>query len=90
MAAAWLVGGAAIGAGLSAFSRLGELARTITFTLSAALGLFLVGAVTDALTSNQPLSEHLANQVGNPASWVALALLVTGFALGEALGDRLR
>jgi hypothetical protein len=85
MAAAWLVGGAAVGAGLSGFSQLGRSARVAAFALAAALVLLLLGAVTDALTNNQRLSAHLASQAGHAASWVALALLVTGFELGGLL-----
>jgi hypothetical protein len=87
MALAWIASGLLIGALLPRASHLGRTARTLAFTISSAVVLFLVSAATDALTNNQALSNHLLPVLGQTASWVALALLVIGFELGGRLGS---
>jgi hypothetical protein len=87
MALAWIASGTLIGAALPGVSRLGHGARTAAFALSSGLFLWLIAAVTDALTNNQLLSAHLGPALGETASWVALGLLVIGFELGGRLGS---
>jgi hypothetical protein len=80
VAAAWAPAGLAAGIVLAALTRLRRAARTAVVAACAVVILFAAGAVSDTVTASDPLSPHVAPQLGRAALWVAAALAAAGAA----------
>jgi len=76
---AWVPAGFVAGLALVLLTRLGVMARTASLAVLAAVTLLLAGALSDSIAVNDPLSPHLAPQLGHGGTWVAVVL----FALGS-------
>jgi hypothetical protein len=85
--AAWLAAGAA--AGLAMRATRAELRLALpAFATASALLIAAVGAVTDALTANQRVADHVVAQLGAPTNLAAWLALLVGMraAAGRAGG----
>jgi hypothetical protein len=76
---AWVPAGFVAGLAWITLTRFGTVARTASLTVLAAVILLLAGAISDSVAVNDPLSPHLAPQLGRGGTWIAVAL----FALGS-------
>ena len=75
VAAAWVPAGLVMGA-----LRLRRPRRTravVAFAVAAVI-LLVVGAVSDAVTANEAIGSHLAQQTGRPVIWLAAGLMALG------------
>jgi hypothetical protein len=75
---AWLPAGVAAGAGLQALTGLSRLGRAGVAAAAVLVVLAATGAVSDAITANEPLRLHLASQARHDALWVSAALVAAG------------
>jgi hypothetical protein len=72
--AAWVPAAAATAGALAPATRLRRLPRALVAGIGCFALLFLTGAVSDAITANDPLRRHVAPQLGHTATWIAAAL----------------
>jgi hypothetical protein len=85
-AVAWLTVGAAVGLVLRG-ARMDARAALPAFAVASALVLVAAGAVSDALTVNQRVVDHITPQLAATANLAAWAALVAG-ALGAQVSSR--
>ena len=88
MALAWLPVGLAAGAVLAAFTRMSRAAALALFALVAGFLLVVSAGVSDSVTNNESLTQHLVTPLGVAGTWVSLGLLIIGAAAGQALAAR--
>jgi len=85
-AVAWLAAGVAVGLVLRG-ARTDARAALPAFAIASAVVLVAAGAISDALTVNQRVVDHITEQLGATANLVAWAALVAG-ALGAQVSSR--
>jgi hypothetical protein len=85
-AVAWLAAGVAVGLVLRG-ARTEARAALPAFALSSALVLIAANAISDALTVNQRVVDHITPQLGATANLAAWTALVAG-ALSAQVGSR--
>jgi hypothetical protein len=78
MMIAWVPAGFCAGLALTALTRIGALARTLSLTVIAAVVLLLAGGISDSVAVNDPLSPHLVPQLTRGGTWIAVALFAIG------------
>lgn len=88
LAAAWVPAGIAAGVVLAALTRLGRAGRAAVAAACALVVLFAAGAASDTVTASDPLSPHVAPQLGRAALWAATALFAGGAALAGLAARR--
>jgi hypothetical protein len=88
MALAWLPAGLAAGAVIAAFTRMSRAGALAVFALVAGFVLVASAGVSDSVTNNESLTQHLATPLGVAGTWVSLALLVIGAVVGQALAAK--
>jgi hypothetical protein len=88
MALAWLPVGLAAGAVIAAFMRTSRPLALIGTTVVAGIVLVASGGVSESVENNERLTRHLTAPLGLAGTWVALALLVIGAAIGGGLAGR--
>lgn len=85
LALAWLIVGLASGALLAAFTR-SSPAFTLPLTAVIAEAVLIVSAgVSDAVAYNLPLASRLDWPLRDSGTWLAVAFLVIGAAVAEAI-----
>jgi hypothetical protein len=85
MAIAWVPVGLAAGALVALLTRMSRLAAFALLGLVAGIVLVISAGVSDSVTNNESFTQHLATPLGVAGTWVSLALLVIGVALGQVL-----
>ena len=85
MALAWIPVGVAAGGLLVAFTRSSRILTTLTMAIVSGLTLVVSAAASDAVANNEPFSNDTGAPLHAGGTWVSLALLVIGAAIGEAL-----
>ena len=88
MALAWLPVGLAAGALITAFTRTSRAVALTVFALVAGFILVVSAGVSDSVTNNESLTQHLATPLGVAGTWVSLGLLVIGAVVGQALAAK--
>jgi hypothetical protein len=86
-AAAWLAAGAAIGLIMRA-TRMNPRVALPAFAVAAAIVLVAANAVSDALTQNQRVIDHVVPQLGATANLAAWAALVAGAVMTQRRPSR--
>jgi hypothetical protein len=85
IALAWLPVGLAAGLVIATFTRMSRALALTVLALVAATILVVSGGVSDSVTNNESLTQHLATPLGVAGTWVSLAFLVIGVAVGQVL-----
>jgi hypothetical protein len=86
-AAAWLAAGVAIGLILRG-TRVDPRVALAAFAVASAIALVAAGAVSDALTMNQRVADHVLPQLGATANLAAWAALVAGALTAQVSSRR--
>jgi hypothetical protein len=89
MALAWIPVGLAAGALLVAFTRSSRARTTVAMAVVSGLMLVVSAAASDALANNEPFSNDTSAPLRAGGTWVSLALLIIGAAIGGALAAKL-
>lgn len=76
----WLTTGVAAGFALRAVAGWRRGARAAVVFVCCAVILLAAGAAADAITANETVRSHLAEQPGRTATWLAAGLMALGAA----------
>jgi hypothetical protein len=85
IALAWLPVGLAAGLVIATFTRMPRVPALAVLALVAAMILVVSAGVSDSVTNNESLTQHLVTPLGVAGTWVSLAFLVIGVAVGQVL-----
>jgi hypothetical protein len=73
---------------IAAFTRMSRAGALAVLALVAGFVLVASAGVSDSVTNNESLTQHLATPLGVAGTWVSLGLLVIGAVVGQALAAK--
>jgi hypothetical protein len=85
---AWAPAGLAAGLALAWLTHLRAATRAAVAGAIAFVVLFASGALSDAVTASEPVSLHVASQLGHAAPWLAAAITAGVAALAGVVDER--
>lgn len=78
MLVAWLPAGLALGVTLATLTRIPRPSRAALVVATAAAMLLVANAVSDAITQNNAVREHISSSLNRSGIWLAVGLLALG------------
>ncbi|HET8672411.1 MAG TPA: hypothetical protein VFL87_02150 [Thermoleophilaceae bacterium] len=78
MLVAWLPAGLALGVTLVGLTRIPRMVRVALVIPSSALLLLVANAVSDAITQNNAVNQHISSSFTRSGIWLAVGLLALG------------